>query len=50
MPRLETLPWYPNGVLHQLNTSKQMFKKSKMLNALHQYLQKAFDAGLIARQ
>lgn len=49
-PRLEVLPWYPGNVLHQINTTKQIFKKSRMLNNLHKYLQKAFDAGLIARQ
>lgn len=37
-------------MLHQINTTKQIFKKSKILNNLHKYLQKAFDAGLIARQ
>lgn len=37
-------------MLHQINTTKQIFKKSKILNALHQLLQKAFDAGLVARQ
>ena len=50
MPSLEVLEWYPGRVLHQMNTSKQTFKKSKVLNSLHLYLQKAFDAGLIARQ
>jgi len=50
MPQLDVLSWYPNHVLHQMNTSKQMFKKSKLLNNLHLYLQTAFEAGLIARQ
>lgn len=50
VPRIEVLPWYPGNILHQINTTKQIFKKSKVLNNLHQYLQKAFDAGLIARQ
>lgn len=49
-PKLEILPWYPGNVLHQINTTKQIFKKSKLLNNLHKYLQKGFDAGLIARQ
>ena len=36
--------------MRQINTTKQIFKKSKILNNLHKLLQKAFDAGLIARQ
>ena len=36
--------------MHQINTTKQIFKKSKILNNLYKLLQKAFDAGLIARQ
>lgn len=44
------LPWYPGNILHQINTNKQEFKKSKALANFHKYLQKAFDAGLIARQ
>ena len=50
VPKLEVLPWYPGHILHQINTNKQEFKKSKTLSNLHRYLQKAFDAGLIARQ
>ncbi len=50
MPKLDVLDWYPGNILHQINTTKQIFKKSKVLNALHKLLQKAFDAGLVARQ
>ena len=47
---MEILPWYPEQVLHQINTTKQIFKKSTILNNFHKYLQKAFDSGLVARQ
>lgn len=50
MPKVQLLPWYPDNILYQINTTKQVFKKSKILNNLHKYLQKGFDAGLIARQ
>lgn len=44
------LNWYPGGIVHSINTTKQIFKKSRVLNELHKYLQKSFDSGLIARQ
>ena len=44
------MPWYPGQILHQMNTTKQIFKKSTILNNFHKFLQKAFDAGLVARQ
>jgi len=50
MPKIDILSWYPGNILHQINTTKTIFKKSKILNNLHKLLQKAFDGGLIARQ
>jgi len=50
MPKISPITWYPGGVVFELSTSKQMFKKSKILSEFHIYLQKCFDSGLIARQ
>jgi 16S rRNA C967 or C1407 C5-methylase (RsmB/RsmF family) len=36
--------------VYNLNTNKQIFKKSKILSEFHKYLQKSFDSGLISRQ
>lgn len=36
--------------MYTLNTTKQTFKKSKILAEFHKYLQKSFDSGLISRQ
>ena len=50
MPNIKKLDFYPGDILFEMNTSKQMFKKSKILSEFHKYLQKSFDSGLISRQ
>lgn len=47
---MERLDWYPGQVVYTMNTTKQTFKKSKILSEFHKYLQKAFDSGLVSRQ
>ena len=44
------LPWYPGHILHQMNTTKQIFKKSNILNNFNEFLQKEFYSGLVAKQ
>ena len=44
------ISWYPHDLVWELNLDKTKLKKSKLLDKVHEYLQKATDAGLITRQ
>ena len=50
LPKLEIIKWYPGDLVYTMNTNKAMLKKSKIFAGFHQYIQKAFDSGLISRQ
>lgn len=42
--------WYPGEMVWELNLDKSKLKRSKLLDKVHEYLQKASDSGLITRQ
>ncbi len=44
------ISWYPEDLVWELNLDKTKLKKTKLLDKVHEYLQKATDAGLITRQ
>lgn len=48
--KVEKIEWFPNDLVYRINTNRQQFKKSKKLEALYSFLQKATDSGLVTRQ
>jgi multisite-specific tRNA:(cytosine-C5)-methyltransferase len=48
--KVQKIDWYPNMLVYSINTTKQQFKKSKTLEELHSYIEKASDVGLVTRQ
>lgn len=48
--KVECIDWYPDQLVYIINTTKQQFKKSKLLQPLHSLVEKATDAGLVTRQ
>lgn len=48
--KVECVDWYPEQLVWSINTTKQQFKKSKLLKELHALVEKATDAGLVTRQ
>jgi len=42
--------WYPDDLVWELNLDKTKLKRTKLLDKVHEYMQKATDAGLITRQ
>ena len=47
---LKKISWYPGDLVWELNLDKSKLKRTKLLDKVHEYMQKASDAGLITRQ
>lgn len=47
---VEQLAWYPNGCAYKLGTDKRNIRKVPRLAALHQWLVKHTESGVITRQ
>jgi 16S rRNA C967 or C1407 C5-methylase (RsmB/RsmF family) len=47
---VESVPWYPDELVFQLNASREGLRKSETLKNLHKMIQAASECGMVIRQ
>jgi 16S rRNA C967 or C1407 C5-methylase (RsmB/RsmF family) len=48
--KIDPIPWYPNNLVWQINSSRSELRKHENIKEFHSFIQKANDSGLITRQ